>query len=95
MGKRGYCMSHITNRLLQGFGANMTICEINERLPKEMAYMDEIREMYIGNAKMLAAPLFPMVFFRGKLVRGLDRLTASHIPGELVAILQRVGALWL
>ncbi|KAJ0971617.1 hypothetical protein J5N97_019576 [Dioscorea zingiberensis] len=95
VGRRGCCMCHVARRLLQGLGANPTVCEIGEGSPEETALMDEISEMDGGDASTLAAAVFPVVFVGGKLVGGLDRLMAVHISGELVPILKEAGALWL
>ncbi|KAH7686068.1 Glutaredoxin-like plant II protein [Dioscorea alata] len=95
VGRKGCCMSHVARRLLQGLGVNPTVCEIGEGSPEEIVLMDEIAEMDGGDARILAASMFPVVFIGGKLVGGLDRLMAVHISGELVPILKEAGALWL
>ncbi|KAF6997578.1 hypothetical protein CFC21_013786 [Triticum aestivum] len=79
VGRRGCCLSHVVERLLQGLGVNPAVHEVAD-------------EAELAAAAVVA---LPAVFVGGRLLGGLDRLMAVHISGELVPILKDAGALWL
>ncbi|KAI3440767.1 Glutaredoxin domain-containing protein [Psidium guajava] len=89
-GKRGCCMSHVVNRLLQGHGANPAVREFGDE--DEAAVVDELERISGGGR---GGVQFPAVFVGGKLFGGLDRVMTTHITGELVPALKEAGALWL
>ncbi|KAF8008015.1 hypothetical protein BT93_K1872 [Corymbia citriodora subsp. variegata] len=88
-GKRGCCMSHVVNRLLQGHGANPAVREFGDE--EEAAVVGELERISGGGGGIQ----FPAVFVGGKLFGGLDRVMTAHITGELVPVLKEAGALWL
>ncbi|KAI4306434.1 hypothetical protein L6164_029711 [Bauhinia variegata] len=88
IGRRGCCMCHVVNRLLQGHGVNPAVCEVDE--DDEAAVAGELSRK-VGGGEVQ----FPAVFMGGKLFGGLERVMATHISGELVPILKDAGALWL
>ncbi|XP_030549409.1 glutaredoxin-C9-like [Rhodamnia argentea] len=89
-GKRGCCMSHVVNRLLQGHGANPAVREFGDE--DEAAVVGELERISGGGR---GGVQFPAVFVGGKLFGGLDRVMTTHITGELVPALKEAGALWL
>lgn len=89
-GKRGCCMSHVVNRLLQGHGANPAVREFGDE--EEAAVVGELERISGGGRGVVQ---FPAVFVGGKLFGGLDRVMTAHITGELVPALKDAGALWL
>ncbi|KAK7246440.1 hypothetical protein RIF29_41308 [Crotalaria pallida] len=90
IGRRGCCMCHVVQRLLQSLGVNPLLYEI-----------DEHHEAVVGSHLASRAGQgdntvqFPAVFVGGKLFGGLEKVMATHISGELVPILKDAGALWL
>lgn len=90
IGKRGCCMCHVVQRLLQGLGVNPPLYEVPEA--DEAAVAAEISRN-IGSCD--GGVQFPAVFVGGKLFGGLERVMSTHISGELVPILKDAGALWL
>ncbi|KAM3412751.1 hypothetical protein ACQJBY_004110 [Aegilops geniculata] len=84
VGRRGCCLSHVVERLLQGLGVNPAVHEVAD-------------EAELGAAVTCgdAVVALPVVFVGGRLLGGLDRLMAVHISGELVPMLKDAGALWL
>ncbi|XP_058100601.1 glutaredoxin-C9-like [Magnolia sinica] len=91
LGRRGCCMCHVVNRLLQGLGVNPVVYEVEEE--KEVSVVEELAGISGGDDDRRLQ--FPAVFIGGRLVGGLDRLMAVHISGDLVPILKEAGALWL
>lgn len=89
-GKRGCCMSHVVNRLLQGHGANPAAHEFGDE--DETAVVGELERISGGGR---GGVQFPAVFIGGRLFGGLDRVMTTHITGELVPALKEAGALWL
>ncbi|XP_048550678.1 monothiol glutaredoxin-S9-like [Triticum urartu] len=83
VGRRGCCLSHVVERLLQGLGVNPAVHEVADEA--ELA----------GAPGGEAVFALPAVFVGGRLLGGLDRLMAVHISGELVPMLKDAGALWL
>ncbi|KAM0944586.1 putative glutaredoxin-like, plant II, Thioredoxin-like superfamily [Dioscorea sansibarensis] len=95
VGRRGCCMSYVAKKLLQELRANPTMCEISEGFAEKMTLMDKIAKILSGDDRTLVPPMFPLVFIRGKLVGGLDKLMTIHISGELIPMLKIAGAFWL
>ena len=95
VGRRGCCMSYVAKKLLQELRANPTMCEVSEGFADKMTLMDKIAKIRSGDDRTLVPPMFPLVFIRGKLVGGLDKLITIHISGELIPMLKIAGALWL
>ncbi|XBJ12575.1 monothiol glutaredoxin-S9 [Aegilops tauschii subsp. strangulata] len=87
VGRRGCCLSHVVERLLQGLGVNPAVHEVADEA--------ELAAAVTGDAGDEAVVALPAVFVGGRLLGGLDRLMAVHISGELVPILKDAGALWL
>ncbi|XP_028780343.1 glutaredoxin-C9-like [Neltuma alba] len=92
IGKRGCCMCHVVQRLLQGLGVNPPVYEVAEA--DEAAVAAELSRK-IGLSGGGQGVQFPAVFVGGKLFGGLERVMSTHISGELVPILKDAGALWL
>ena len=90
IGRRGCCMCHVVQRLLQGQGVNPRLYEVEEEQVGAVAA--ELSGKVVGGGGEVE---FPAVFVGGKLFGGLERVMATHISGELVPILKEAGALWL
>ncbi|XP_054804019.1 glutaredoxin-C9-like [Prosopis cineraria] len=95
IGRRGCCMCHVVQRLLQGLGANPPVHEVADE--DEAAVAAELsRKIGHGDGGGSGGGVqFPAVFVGGKLFGGLERVMSTHISGELVPILKDAGALWL
>ncbi|KAL5998829.1 hypothetical protein ACLOJK_009777 [Asimina triloba] len=95
VGRRGCCMCHVVNRLLQGLGVNPVVYEVEEE--REVSVIEELAGVSAKDDDTSTGQRlqFPAVFIGGKFVGGLDRLMAVHISGDLVPILKQAGALWL
>ncbi|KAH7661108.1 Glutaredoxin and related proteins protein [Dioscorea alata] len=91
LGRRGCCMSYVTQRLLQGLKANPTMCEVSEGFAVKMRLRHKIGKILHGDDNTSVALLFQAVVIRGKLVGGFDQLI--HISNELLPILKISGAL--
>ncbi|VVA92890.1 unnamed protein product [Arabis nemorensis] len=91
IGRRGCCMCHVVNMLLLGLGVNPAVLEIDEESEKEV--MNELERISVESDRETVT--LPAVYIGGRLFGGLDRVMATHISGELVPILKKVGALWL
>lgn len=95
-GRRGCCMSHVVQRLLQCLGANPVIYEIEEKYENEaIKELEDIGKIVGGDRKDDRSLPLPAVFIGGELFGGLDRIMAAHISGELCPVLKNAGALWL
>ncbi|KAM3300103.1 hypothetical protein ACQJBY_041236 [Aegilops geniculata] len=88
VGRRGCCLSHVVERLLQGLGVNPAVHEVADDEA-------ELAAAVTGDAGGEVVVALPVVFVGGRLLGGLDRLMAVHISAELVPILKDAGALWL
>lgn len=91
IGRRGCCMCHVVKMLLLGLGVNPAILEIDEEREEEV--MAELERISVESGRETMK--LPAVYIGGRLFGGLDRVMATHISGELVPILKKVGALWL
>ncbi|XP_039140524.1 monothiol glutaredoxin-S3-like [Dioscorea cayenensis subsp. rotundata] len=74
VGRRGCCMSYVTQRLLQGLKANPTMCEVSEGFAVKMILMHKIGKIFRGDDNTSVALLFLVVVIRGKLVQVLISL---------------------
>lgn len=54
LGRRGCCMSYVTQRLLQGLRVNPIMCEISEGFVEKMTLIDKIAKMLSGDGRTLA-----------------------------------------
>ncbi|XP_061353617.1 glutaredoxin-C9-like [Gastrolobium bilobum] len=94
IGRRGCCMCHVVQRLLQGLGVNPPVYEVDEG--DEAVVTSELsRKIVSFGGDGGGTVQFPAVFVGGKWFGGLERVMATHISGELVPILKDAGALWL
>lgn len=91
-------MCHVMKRLFLTLGVNPAVYEVDESEESElmrqlMSVVDlNQKSPNEGEDEMM---MLPCVFVGGELFRGLERVVASHISGELVPALKRAGALWL
>ncbi|KAK7272396.1 hypothetical protein RJT34_28964 [Clitoria ternatea] len=90
IGRRGCCMTHVVNHLLQGLGVNPALHELDDKDEEALAVANQLQPILNGQNLQ-----FPALFIGGNLFGGLDRLMATHISGHLVPILKQAGALWL
>ncbi|KAI9120561.1 hypothetical protein K1719_007594 [Acacia pycnantha] len=95
IGKRGCCMCHVVQRLLQGLGVNPPVYEVAEADEDTVAGELSRKIGFCGGGGGGERVQFPAVFVGGKLFGGLERVMSTHISGELVPILKDAGALWL
>ncbi|XP_039115254.1 monothiol glutaredoxin-S5-like [Dioscorea cayenensis subsp. rotundata] len=95
VGRRGCHMNYAAQRLLEKLKAYPTMHEVSEEFVVRMTFMRILGRTLRGDDKILAAPLFPVIFIGGKLVGGLDRLIAIHVTGKLIPMLKEAGAIWL
>ncbi|KAJ8766344.1 hypothetical protein K2173_022403 [Erythroxylum novogranatense] len=80
------CMCHTIKTLLNDFGVNPMVYELDE-----MAGGRELEQALsrIGYRAM------PVVFIGGQLVGGANEVMSLHLKRTLIPMLRRVGALWL
>ena len=86
-------MCHVVKRLLLGLGVNPLVVEFDEH--EEAAVIDELSKIGGGGGDGGQGLQFPVVFVRGQLFGGIERVMATHISGEWVPLLNVAGDIWL
>ncbi|KAI4325135.1 hypothetical protein MLD38_030558 [Melastoma candidum] len=94
LGRKGCCMATVAKRLLLGLGVNPATYEV-EGETEEAEVVAELRRGREGDGAKGTDLQLPVVFIRGELFGGMDRVMETHITGELVPILKDARALWL
>ncbi|XP_059625747.1 monothiol glutaredoxin-S6 [Cornus florida] len=84
--KSSCCMCHTIVQLIRGFGANLTVYELDQ-LPKGKQIEREL--LALGRN-----PSVPAVFVGQKLIGGANEVMALHVQNELGPMLIKAGAIF-
>ncbi|KAB2050742.1 hypothetical protein E1A91_A12G009600v1 [Gossypium mustelinum] len=81
------CMSHTIKTLINGFGANPTVYELDE-IQNGQQVERELQQMGCN-------PSVPAVFIGQRLVGGANQVMSLQLRNQLVPLLKRAGAIWI
>ncbi|XP_074358701.1 monothiol glutaredoxin-S1-like [Apium graveolens] len=85
--KTSCCMSHSIIKLIQTFGANPRVYELDEH-PNGQQLERELKAL--GRKKCT-----PAVFIGKELIGGANEVMSLHVEGKLVPLLLKANAIWL
>ncbi|KAH1072092.1 hypothetical protein J1N35_024420 [Gossypium stocksii] len=81
------CVSHTIKTLISGFGANLTVYELDEILNGQ--------QVERALQQMGCNPSVPAVFIGQQLVGGPNQVMSLQLRNQLVPLLIRAGAIWI
>ncbi|KAF8117895.1 hypothetical protein N665_0008s0233 [Sinapis alba] len=81
------CMSHSIQTLISGFGAKMTVYELDQ--------LSNGQEMEKALKQMGCKPSLPAVFIGEQLIGGANQVMTLQVKNQLAALLKRAGAIWV
>ncbi|CAF2060117.1 BnaC06g18660D [Brassica napus] len=81
------CMSHSIQTLISGFGAKMTVYELDQ--------LSNGQEMEKALKQMGCNPSVPAVFIGEQLIGGANQVMTLQVKNQLAALLKRAGAIWV
>ncbi|KAA3463077.1 monothiol glutaredoxin-S1 [Gossypium australe] len=81
------CMSHTIKTLINGYGANFTVYELDE-IQNGQQVERELQQMGCN-------PSVPAVFIGQRLVGGANQVMSLQLRNQLVPLLKRAGAIWI
>ncbi|CAF2176534.1 hypothetical protein BRARA_G01989 [Brassica rapa] len=81
------CMSHSIQTLISGFGAKMTVYELDQ--------LSNGQEMEKALKQMGCKPSVPAVFIGEQLIGGANQVMTLQVKNQLAALLKRAGAIWV
>ncbi|KAG2252578.1 hypothetical protein Bca52824_082714 [Brassica carinata] len=81
------CMSHSIQTLISGFGAKMTVYELDQ--------LSNGQEMEKALKQMGCNPSIPAVFIGEQLIGGANQVMTLQVKNQLAALLKRAGAIWV
>ncbi|CAN7085741.1 unnamed protein product [Brassica oleracea var. botrytis] len=81
------CMSHSIQTLISGFGAKMTVYELDQ--------LSNGQEMEKALKQMGCNPSVPAVFIGEQLIGGANQVMTLQVKNQLAALLTRAGAIWV
>ncbi|XP_010413219.1 PREDICTED: monothiol glutaredoxin-S6 [Camelina sativa] len=85
--KSSCCMSHSIQTLISGFGAKMTVYELDQ-----FSNGQEIEKALV---QMGCKPSVPAVFIGQQLIGGANQVMTLQVKNQLAALLRRAGAIWV
>ncbi|XP_011013754.1 PREDICTED: monothiol glutaredoxin-S6-like [Populus euphratica] len=85
--KSSCCMSHSVESLIRGFGANLTVYEL-DRITN--GHQIERALVQLGFRQSL-----PAVFIGQQLVGNERQVMSLHVQNQLVPLLIQAGAIWM
>ncbi|KAF3518247.1 hypothetical protein DY000_02061996 [Brassica cretica] len=80
-------MSHSIQTLISGFGAKMTVYELDQ--------LSNGQEMEKALKQMGCNPSVPAVFIGEQLIGGANQVMTLQVKNQLTALLKRAGAIWV
>ncbi|CAH8326411.1 unnamed protein product [Eruca vesicaria subsp. sativa] len=81
------CMSHSIQTLISGFGAKMTVYEVDQ--------LSNGKEIEKALVQMGCKPSVPAVFIGEQLIGGANQVMTLQVKNQLAALLKRAGAIWV
>ncbi|KAK2988696.1 hypothetical protein RJ640_012732 [Escallonia rubra] len=85
--KSSCCICHTIETLIRGFGANITVYQLDQ-LPNG-------REMERALKRLGRKPSVPSVFIGNELVGGSNEIMSLNIRGKLKPMLIEANAIWV
>ena len=85
--KSSCCVSHYMKQLIQSYGANLTVYELDE-IPKGQEIEKALQTM--GNK-----PSVPAVFIGQQFVGEPNEVLSLHVQGKLVPMMMNARAIWI
>lgn len=85
--KSSCCMSHSIQTLISGFGAKMTVYELDQ-----FSNGQEIEKALV---QMGCKPSVPAVFIGQQLIGGANQVMTLQVKNQLATLLRRAGAIWV
>ncbi|GMY27667.1 monothiol glutaredoxin-S2 [Fagus crenata] len=85
--KSSCCMCHSIKTLLNDFGVNPAVYELDE--------IQRGRDIEQALARLGCSPSVPAVFIGGELVGGANEVMSLHLKRSLIPMLRRAGAIWV
>ena len=80
-------MSHSIQTLISGYGANMTVYELDQ--------LSNGQEVEKALVQMGCKPSVPAVFIGEQLIGGANQVMTTHVKNQLASLLRRAGAIWV
>ena len=80
-------MSHSIQTLISGYGANVTVYELDQ--------LSNGQEVEKALVQMGCKPSVPAVFIGEQLIGGANQVMTIHVKNQLAALLRRAGAIWV
>ncbi|KAL5561540.1 hypothetical protein UlMin_031287 [Ulmus minor] len=84
------CMTHSIKTLINGYGANPTIYELEE-IPNGQQIERELVQLLV---QLGCQPSVPAVYIGQQLVGGADKIFSLQVQNQLVPLLMQAGAIW-
>ncbi|KAL2944545.1 Monothiol glutaredoxin-S1 [Bienertia sinuspersici] len=81
------CISHSVMQLINSYGANATIYQLDD--------MSNGQEVDKALQRLGLKPSIPAVFIGQRLVGGAKEIISLQIQGRLVPMLKEAGAIWV
>ncbi|KAJ4884841.1 Monothiol glutaredoxin-S6 [Raphanus sativus] len=81
------CMSHSIQTLISGFGAKMTVYELDQ--------LSNGQDMEKALKQMGCKPSVPAVFIGEQFIGGANQVMTLQVKNQLAALLKRAGAIWV
>ncbi|KAL2906695.1 Monothiol glutaredoxin-S1 [Bienertia sinuspersici] len=85
--KSSCCISHSVMQLINSYGANATIYQLDD--------MSNGQEVDKALQRLGLKPSIPAVFIGQRLVGGAKEIISLQIQGRLVPMLKEAGAIWV
>ncbi|XP_010545040.1 PREDICTED: monothiol glutaredoxin-S6 [Tarenaya hassleriana] len=82
------CMSHSIQSLISGYGANVTVYELDQ-----MSNGQEIEKAL--SSQLGCKPTVPAVFIAQQLVGGANQVMSLQVKNQLAPLLRKAGAIWI
>ncbi|CAO2839637.1 monothiol glutaredoxin-S1-like [Amaranthus tricolor] len=85
--KSSCCVSHSVMQLINKYGANVTVYQLDD--------MSNGQEVDKALQRLGLKPSVPAVFIGQKLVGGAKEIISLQVQGKLVPLLKEAGAIWV